>query len=208
MVTIFNNIFVGMAISIIVFEILYFFIRKKQGDIPPLKYIYFFAFLGGFFATIPTLLRLTLNIELSGLICNLFFFNCYMQQLDPVLLAAMSKLLNNVIAGMSISLMLFEIIYLYNKKVRGTPSIIYFYFFSFFGVIVSLIPSFMRMFFGIELPSFFCNIFFFNCFIQQLDPTGSEIFSFIFFFLFFITTIIVSLLVRKEKSQSLLPNID
>lgn len=206
---IFNNVFIGMAISIIIFEFFYYsFIGRKKGEIPPLKYIYFFGFFGGFFSIIPTLLEVFLNIKLANFLCNLFFFNCYIQQLDPVLLSFMSKLLNNVIGGMSISLMFFEIIYLYNKKIRGTPKIIYFYFFSFFGVILSLIPTFIRLIFNIELPYIICNLFFFNCLIRRLDPTGSEVFSFIFFFLFFITTIIVSLLVRKEKSRSILPTID
>ncbi|MBU5689966.1 MAG: hypothetical protein QXM68_02105 [Candidatus Aenigmatarchaeota archaeon] len=207
MVRIFTNFFIGMAICIIVFEFVYFLSKKKK-QIPPLKYLYLSGILGGMFAIFPTILSLTLNINLSGNACNIFFFNCYIQEMDNFYFILLSKMLNNVIGGMSISLMLFELMYLYNKKIRGAPSILYFYFFSFSGVIISLIPSLLRFFLSYEMPEFVCNMFFFNCLIQKLDPTGSEIFSFIFFFLFFITTIIVTLLIKREKPNYMLPTID
>ncbi|MEM0473456.1 MAG: hypothetical protein QXF88_01930 [Candidatus Aenigmatarchaeota archaeon] len=195
-----------MALCIIVFEIIYFISRKKK-QIPPLKYLYLTGILGGLFAIFPTIISFT-GINLSGQMCNIFFFNCYIQEMDEYYFALMSKLLNNVIGGMSISLMLFELMYLYNKKIRGAPSILYFYFFSFSGVVISLIPTLLRFTVNYEMPEFVCNMFFFNCLIQKLDPAGSEIFSFIFFFLFFITTIIVTLLIKREKPNYMLPTID
>ncbi len=201
---IFTNIFIGMTFSIIVFNIFLMFTKKKT---LPLVYIYVIAAIGGVAAIIPNILSLV-GINLSGYTCNIFFFNCYLRELDITTLSMISKLLNNIIGGMSIGLMFFELTYYYNRKLRDAPNLKYFYIFSFLGVLVAIFPSILRMVFKYEMPEYVCNIFLFNCLIQKLDPTGSEVFSFIFFFLFFITVIIVSLMIRKEKRNYMLPSID
>jgi len=201
---IFTNIFIGMAFSIIIFNLFYMFTRKKS---IPVAYVYAIAAIGGFLAIVPNLLMLA-GINLSGYSCNIFFFNCYLREIDAETLSSISKTLNNIIGGMSIGLMFFELAYFYNRKVREAPDLKYFYIFSFAGIMIALFPSFLRFFATYEMPEPLCNVFFFNCLINKLDPTGSEVFSFIFFFLFFITIVIVSVLVRKEKGKYMLPTIE
>ncbi|MEM5803296.1 MAG: hypothetical protein QW474_01855 [Candidatus Aenigmatarchaeota archaeon] len=201
---IFTNIFIGMAFSIIVFNLFFMFTRKKS---LPVAYIYIVAALGGFLSIIPNLL-LFLGINLSGYTCNIFFFNCYLRELDVLTLSTISKILNNIIGGMSIGLMFFELAYFYNKKVREAPNLKYFYLFSFISILVALFPTFLRLVIKYEMPEPICNIFLFNCLIEKLDPAGSEIFSFIFFFLFFITIVIVSVMIKREKKNYMLPTID
>ena len=201
---IFTNIFIGMTFSIITFNLFYMFTKKKS---LPVVYIYLVAAIGGIMSVVPNLLSL-IEINLSGYACNIFFFNCYLRDLDAMILSTISKILNNIIGGMSIGLMFFELAYFYNRKVRETPNLKYFYLFSFLGIILALIPTFLRLTARYEMPEYICNIFIFNCLIEKLDPSGSEAFSFIFFSLFFITIIIVSLMIRREKKEYMLPTIE
>ncbi|MEM5777646.1 MAG: hypothetical protein QXJ06_04340 [Candidatus Aenigmatarchaeota archaeon] len=200
----FTNIFLGMAFSIIVFNFFYIFTKKRT---LPVVYIYVVAALGGFLAILPNLLSY-LGINLSGYACNIFFFNCYLKEIDAQTLSVVSKILNNIIGGMSIGLMFFELAYFYNKKVREAPNLKYFYIFSFISILVALFPTFLRLVLKYEMPEIVCNVFLFNCLIEKLDPTGTEVFSFIFFFLFFVTIIIVSVMIKREKKNYMLPTIE
>jgi len=201
---IFTNTFIGMTFSIIIFNLFYMFTKRKS---LPVIYIYLVAAIGGIMSIVPNLLSL-IGINLSGYACNIFFFNCHLKGLDTMTLSTISKILNNIIGGMSIGLMFFELAYFYNRKVREAPSLKYFYLFSFLSIIFALIPTFLRLVARYEMPEYICNIFIFNCLIERLDPSGSEAFSFIFFSLFFITIIIVSLMIRREKKEYMLPTID
>ncbi|MCS7134982.1 MAG: hypothetical protein N3E38_00130 [Candidatus Aenigmarchaeota archaeon] len=201
---IFTNIFLGMALTIIIFNLFYMLSKKRSLHV---SHIYLTAVIGGVLAVLPNLLSL-LGINLSGYACNIFFFNCYLRELDEQTLSTISKMLNNIIGGMSIGLMFFELAYFYNKKVRDAPDLKYFYIFSLLGAIISLFPTILRLTTKYEMPELVCNLFFFNCLIQKLDPVGTEAFSFIFFSLFFITIIIVSLLIKKEKKSYMLPTIE
>jgi len=201
---IFTNIFIGMTFSIITFNLFYMLTKKRS---LPFLYIYLVAAIGGLMAITPNALSL-IGINLSGYACNIFFFNCYLRSLDAATISTISKILNNIIGGMCIGLMFFELAYYYNKKIREAPSLRYFYLFSFLGIIFALIPTFLRFLARYEMPEYICNIFIFNCLIQNLDPSGSEAFSFIFFSLFFITVVIVSLMIRREKKEYMLPTIE
>jgi hypothetical protein len=201
---IFTSIFIGMTFSIIIFNLFYMFTKRKS---LPVAYIYLVAVIGGIMSIVPNLLSL-IGINLSGYACNIFFFNCHLGSLDAATLSTISKILNNIIGGMSIGLMFFELAYFYNRKVREAPSLKYFYLFSFLSIIFALIPTILRIAVKYEMPEYICNVFIFNCLIERLDPSGSEAFSFIFFTLFFITVVIVSLMIRKEKKEYMLPTID
>jgi len=201
---IFTNIFIGMTFSIITFNLFYMFTKRKS---VPVLYIYLVSVIGGLMSIVPNILSF-IGINLSGYACNIFFFNCYLRSLDASAISTISKILNNIIGGMCIGLMFFELAYYYNKKIREAPSLEYFYLFSFLGIIFALIPTFLRFVAKYEMPRYICDIFIFNCLIQNLDPSGSEAFSFIFFTLFFITVIIVSLMIRKEKKIYMLPTIE
>ncbi|MFH8080805.1 MAG: hypothetical protein QXO84_02910 [Candidatus Aenigmatarchaeota archaeon] len=201
---IFTNIFLGMALSIIIFNLFYTFSRRKTIQF---IYIYIIAALGGFLSIIPHILSL-MGIHLSGYACNIFFFNCYLREIDMSTLSIISKMLNNTIAGMCIGLMFFELAYFYNKKLRETPNLRYFYVSSLLGMFVALFPTLLRLFINYNMPELVCNMFLFNCLIEKLDPVGTEVFSFIFFFMFFITVVIVSLMIKREKKRDMFPTIE
>jgi hypothetical protein len=207
MVSILYNIIVGSTASIFIFGIAHILVKGFK-VLPNVRRLYAFALIGALLSVVPTLADAIFQVKLTDVACNIFFFNCFINNLTLEGEKLFSLLLNNVIGGISISLFAFEIIYAYTKKAKTAPPLEYFYLFSVLGATIALSPTIVKVMFGLELPGVICDVFFLNCFVQSLDPSGSLMFSTAFFLLFIFGIMVVSKVIKREKGSDSYPSID
>lgn len=122
----------------------------------------------------------------------------------------MSMAIGHFSVGAAISLIIFRLIDYYSKKIRLEYYLRYDLLVVVFGGLWAMIPD-LPYVFNINFISLhstqFCNLFFFHCYLDKIDPADTIIFSTFMFGIFLVDTLVITWLVTHKKQLNQMKNL-